>query len=32
MTAFSAGKIKADGDLSLLMGLTRLFTPYASQK
>jgi len=28
MTAFSAGKIKAEGDLSLLMGLTKLFTPY----
>jgi putative sterol carrier protein len=28
MTAFSAGKIKAEGDLSLLMGLTKLFSPY----
>ncbi|MDP8257593.1 MAG: long-chain-fatty-acid--CoA ligase [Candidatus Alcyoniella australis] len=28
MTAFGAGKIKAEGDLSLLMGLTKLFNPY----
>jgi len=29
MAAFSAGKIKAEGDLSLLVGLTKLFTPYS---
>jgi len=29
MTAFSAGKIKAEGDLSKLMVLTKLFSPYS---
>jgi len=29
MAAFGAGKIKAEGDLSLLGGLTRLFKPYS---
>ncbi len=31
MTAFSAGKIKAEGNINLLLGLTKIFKPFAAK-